>query len=615
MPRHWTDPVSGIQIPTALKPNLAYRHALLTKAEQDRDVQQSLIQMSAASLGFWVRTFAWTFRQMEVGEGGKIIQVRGTSARRPFIPWQRQDQVFAELQGAIEEGHDLMIDKSRNQGATWMCLLTFLWYWLFDLNCTFLIVSRKEEEVDKRGNRKSLFWKLDYALQNLPKWMLPVFIRTHMHLEAVERENIIDGESTNADVGRGDRRTALMGDEFGAVDDGFAIWAGTADTTNCRIWNSTPYGPGTCFTHLHHQSLRTGHPKRVELGWWDNPEQAQGLCWKKNKDGVPKRSSPWYEADCKRRDAKDVAQNLDIDHGRSGDIFFDADVIARQMMMYAMPGRDTMQTGILRYDDKPHFGIMDRRLSSMDGDRLGFEDDTDGPWQIWCPLVEHDRPRQNTRYALGADIGKGLGASNSTITAIDCETGRKVGAFASAVFKPYEFARIMVMAAIWFGGADLQPLIAWEANGPGGEFGDEIIKLTYGRVWYMRPTGIVSVKITEKYGWHSNPGRKRTVFGMLRKAMERDEFINMSVDALEEAGEIIEYERGGIGPARMREDSETARATHGDRVTADAVAWMASLDEPKFRAGDRQIVPGSPMWRREQRRRRAHQQARDYLGG
>ena len=186
-----------------LQHNLSYRHAILTEAEHDRDIQHSLIQMSAASLGFFIRTFAWTFRQMEVGDGGRIIQVRGTSARRPFIPWPRQDHVFAELQSGIEDGHDLMIDKSRNQGATWMCLLTFLWYWLFDRNCTFLVVSRKEEEVDKRGNRKSLFWKIDYALQNLPAWMVPTFIRTHMHLEAVERENVIDGESTNADVGRG----------------------------------------------------------------------------------------------------------------------------------------------------------------------------------------------------------------------------------------------------------------------------------------------------------------------------------------------------------------------------------------------------------------------------
>ena len=141
------------------------------------------------------------------------------------------------------------------------------------------------------------------------------------------------------------------------------------------------------------------------------------------------------------------------------------------------------------------------------------------------------------------------------------------------------------------------------------------MKLRYGRIWYMRQSDTVSSKVTEKYGWHSNPRRKETVFGQLRKAMARDEFINMSVTALEEAGEIIYYERGGIGPARMREDSEMARSTHGDRVTADAVAWMAAKDEPKFRSGEREIVPGSPMWRREQRRKRAHRQARQQWDG
>jgi hypothetical protein len=40
-------------------------------------------------------------------------------------------------------------------------------------------------------------WKLDHLIKWCPKWLLPTFTRTKMHLTNLETGSSIDGESTN----------------------------------------------------------------------------------------------------------------------------------------------------------------------------------------------------------------------------------------------------------------------------------------------------------------------------------------------------------------------------------------------------------------------------------
>ena len=47
---------------------------------------------------------------------------------------------------------------------------------------------------------------------------------------------------TTSAAGVGGRRTAIFIDEFSRIEEGYALLAGTADTTNCRIFNFTPFG-------------------------------------------------------------------------------------------------------------------------------------------------------------------------------------------------------------------------------------------------------------------------------------------------------------------------------------------------------------------------------------
>jgi hypothetical protein len=146
---------------------------------------------------------------------------RGHEAHYPFITWAVQDEFIGELQDAIDGGHDTLINKSRDMGASWLCLSVLHWYWQFRPPVSFLEVSRKEELVDKAGSMDSLFEKHRYLLRWQPAWLRPRRIDDkYMHLGNLDLGSAIEGESTNGDAGRGGRKTAVLLDEFAAVPNG-----------------------------------------------------------------------------------------------------------------------------------------------------------------------------------------------------------------------------------------------------------------------------------------------------------------------------------------------------------------------------------------------------------
>lgn len=478
------------------------------------------------------------------------------------------------------------------------------WFWQFRRDVNFLEVSRVERLVDDRNNPDSLFWKHDYIIRFQPPWLLPRLERRYMHLGNVSMGSSIDGEATTGSVGQGGRRTAIMLDEFARVPDGHSMLTATADTTSCRIFNSTPNGPGTAFTEVR----TSGKVKVLTLGWWDHPEKGKDRRQIEDPTtGKLKWTSPWYEAECARRvSRREIAENLDIDHLASGSLFFDTDVVARHTSAYVRPpdfiGKIDFKQ--MRRPDEVAEALRHGRVNEIGFARLS----NDGPWRFWTNLID-GRPDQTRNYVLGADISNGQGASNSAITVRCVETGEKVAEFADPDTPPHDLARIMVAAALWFGGAknNGKPLLAWEANGPGGIFGREIVeRLSYPFFYHDRQEGTTDHKKTRRYGWHSNRNKKETLLADYRRALARDEIINHSEAALREVGLYIYYENGTIGPSHLVEESDGARSAHGDRVIADALTVMAAREAPKAGAKGPEAPSGSFHSRRLQRRRRQH---------
>jgi hypothetical protein len=203
-------------------------------------------------------------------------------------------------------------------------------------------------------------------------------------------------------------------------------------------------------------------------------------------------------------------------------------------------------------------------------------------WRLWCGLVRDRggrlRPDQDESYAFGVDVGGGLGRSNSAISVVRRSDGLKVGEFASPEYEPFDLARIIVGAALWFGGRT-NPVVCWEKNGPGESLGLHLHdRLRYWPLWLREPVNDIASVPGSKLGWHSTSATKPVLLNDYAGALSRGDFVNRSVRAIEEAKGFV-YARGGRITHKLRADLESgASDAHGDVTIADALAWLAVKD-------------------------------------
>ncbi len=441
-----------------------------------------------------------------------------------------------------------------------------------------LLVSRNEDYVDKPGNSKSLFWKIDFIHKYLPGWLQPKQTRTKLRLTNEDNGSTIDGESTTGDVARGDRRTAIGLDEFAAfdIDSGYRALASTRDATKCRIFNSTPSGTNNAFYDL----ANNEEIQQLSLHWTLHPVKSAGSY----EDGQGKTRSPWYDEECKRcANPQEIAQELDIDFAGSDYQFFDVQIIDK---LIEKTGSHPYTVGELNHN-------------VITGNPEDFDQKPKGTLRLWChPDAQGDLPTDRS-YVIGADIAAGTGSSNSVLAIGDCKTGEKVGELVTPNLRPDQLATYAVALARWFKGNDAGALVIWEAPGPGRNFGDRILELGYRKVWYKKEQDGKRKKIP---GWWPTKDEKRVLYSEYRKALSTGHFINHSADALRECKEIIFAATGWITHSRSLRtvDPSGARENHGDRPTADALLWKGMQRVPSERPAAVGMPVESLIWRRQQ---------------
>ena len=170
----------------------------------------------------------WTFQQIYVDPvtGNRLV---APIPDVPFITWDIQDEALDTLDWCLSNGKDLLINKSRDMGASWICAGYDHWHWLFTEKCQILEMSRTKEYVDKTGNMKALFQKHDYINSWLQWWMRPPGCmpggdsRQNMHMFNELSVACIDGESTTEHAASGDRRLIIVLEEFAKVEHGGAM--------------------------------------------------------------------------------------------------------------------------------------------------------------------------------------------------------------------------------------------------------------------------------------------------------------------------------------------------------------------------------------------------------
>jgi len=536
---------------------------------------------------YWINTFGWTYKQKDIDpETGISSDTKNPHV--PFITWDIQDIFFTEILNAMHKGYDLGIKKSREMGASWLCTAAFHYVWLFEYEKQLLEMSRTREYVDQTGNMKALFQKHDYMNKWLPGWMRPPECmenerqRSKMHMKNILNGSCIDGESTTEFAASGDRRMAVLLDEFAKVKFGEAMESSTSAVSICRIVNSTPAGGHTAYSKW----VNGGKIKVFILPWWEHPEKGKGRHIR--IDDVTKQFkiwSPWYEKEDVRLSRKVMAQEHDMDDLEAGDVYFNIQLVEQHKALFGRPPREQLIVSLR--DTIADAYVKDAiRRRNWQADTVVKRGRGAGVLDVFAPLV-NGRPEQQYTYVFGIDISKGQGASNSVLE-IGCQqTGQKIAELAVANQPPHEFARTLIAIALWCGGRSPRnlPLMIWEKNGPGWEVGREIVKIyQYPYYWREKKTGTKAESETDKYGWQNNSGNNEIVMGNYLRLFETGEYVEPSIACLEEMKNYITYPDGTIGPASLVMESQAAKKAHGDRPRATSLMLLGFENTPKIKS-------------------------------
>jgi len=412
----------------------------------------------------------------------------------------------------------------------------------------------------------------------LPRWMLPPDClygqknRTSMHVKNILTGSTIDGESTTKHAASGDRRRIILLDEFAKVEHGKAMRNATRDAALCRFINSTVAGPGTEYSKMKAERK----VKIFSLMFWDHPQKGAGRYVKQNQ--MTKNweiRSPWFDREEQERSPTELAQEVLAQDVESGSVYFDSFMIDTHLALF---GEDPKH----RFNIKLRHGLADDSIKDIlrknSANQYRMEPHRNGSLRVWTELIE-DRLDQSYTYTLGCDIGKGCGASNSVISVLCNETKEKVAEWRDANTPPYEMARIAIAMALWVGGRmpHHRPLLVWEKNGPGRDFGRQIVVIfRYPRYYRDVKVGESFEVAGKKYGWQSTREAKKLLLANYRRALAHGGIINHCKFGLLEARQYVYYDDGGIGPAELIEENTSAKETHGDIVIADALTLLGT---------------------------------------
>ncbi|KKK56618.1 hypothetical protein LCGC14_3062720, partial [marine sediment metagenome] len=334
--RFWTCPKTGLRVPKFVNENLIWRENLLRKAESDPILQRDLMAACNESQLFWINAFCFTYHQWDTNpETGQRIDA--VAPHSPFVTWEIQDELADAFEDHLKKGKDILIDKSREMGASWACVNYMHWLWLFRPNAQLLEMSRVEGYVDQTGNMKALFQKHDYINGWLPDWMLPPDIfsgqknRTKMHMGNVINGSCIDGESTTVHAGSGDRRLVVLLDEFAKVEKGGLMRSATRHVGLMRIVNSTPAGAGTEYSRW----KQGGQIRVFVLPFYEHPDKGTGRYIHKKETGGYEIRSPYLDYEMTVSTMKEVAKEILRQDVESGDMFFTVENIDKHKHLFA----------------------------------------------------------------------------------------------------------------------------------------------------------------------------------------------------------------------------------------------------------------------------------------
>jgi len=629
-------------IPTNLAENLEYRKVLHSLLDKDTGLQKLFLNLCLADPKIWFNAVVWTCDPRQ----------RPGLRNWPFILRKpRQEKVVDTLKHCIDDGIDMGINKSRDEGATEI-VTKFLALYALIPDSYFVVGSRNKDLVDCGGDPFTLFAKIDYAY-NLPyKWFKPIqdsVDRKDMQRTIGYSGSVIKGETTNESFAAGRRATAMFLDEFGRVEPRPAqsIEGSIHDVTDCVIYGSTHwYGEH----HAFNEALQKKSTIVVELPWYDNPVKAKGLYTspdynvikildrayyereypnvvfpvgkfilsefsKENAvhgnlsklpvfvadgcENLPEAfRSPWHDREEAKRkgNKRDFMSNVWMSPVGASDAVFDSTVLHHIKSNHI---RHWDLEGEIKYTLDSSSRVKRQKFVKSGQCRLK-----------WYAELKNNRPRQDHNYVVGCDIALGTGNSNSVAAIMDVNTREIVGIWACPNTSPEKFADQVVAIARWLGGHSGEAFIIFENNGGHGtNFGRRVYWQGHSRIYIQRSEEKKTKKKLNKFGWSSSPSSKSDLLGEFGIALseglkKHTSYTSVKIydeDLLSELYDYVFLEDGDIGSSENADLTSGARRRHGDRVIASALCVLGAKYQNRAKAVHHKVAPfGSFKYRMEQ---------------
>lgn len=222
---------------------LTNRAYLKQQTDNDPSARARVLAMSQADIVYWVQNFCWCFEPRSESEFPIVLfDYQGWALRQ-----------WVEDLNANKD--DIIIEKARDMGITWMILYLFVWFWLFRSNSNFLISSFREQEVDWQGSMATLFPKIRFIIEKLPEWMKPEGYNAKLHATYMRiynpvNKSFIVGSAPVPNFGRSGRYKAILLDELAQWPYSESSWNACSQSTKIRIALATPWGKDNVYARL-----------------------------------------------------------------------------------------------------------------------------------------------------------------------------------------------------------------------------------------------------------------------------------------------------------------------------------------------------------------------------
>ena len=580
--------------------NLRARTTIRAAAATDLDLRKRILEKCAADPLYWINLFAWIHEPREGEE---------RTGRIPFITWEHQDPLIAVMFHQFGR-RNIVCNKSRAQGATWIACSMLAWALLFKPHCRLGMGSKDMDTADTPGSLGSLGGKVDFILDQLPEWMVPKIERKLGNWRNPANGAQLVAEASTSGIGRADRFTAFFLDESAFFPNGYDRMA-VDNLVLCTngVWMfSTPNGTD----NEHYDRIQTPETWLTAiLDWKDNPVQKRGMYTSRDGQLVvldkgyeyppdykfildgwvrsPWFDRKWYEM---KRNPIAAARELNLDFGGSKGRPFPKEVLDTQLKYARLPSL----VGCLTFSESDPAEWKHTQFHANPAQYL----------KIWGRL-DSDGMLPQGLYTAGVDVASGTGgeqSSNSVISAFD-ETGEQVIEFACNTILPIDLAKLAVAICYWLGRGTTSTYLNWESNGTtGGQFTGEILRLGYPNVYLYRDIDKKWTKRTNRPGYHTTKRSKPLM--VLQSAMANNQITVRSFDLLRECGE---YEYGPTDWHHPKSistlDDSNKGMNHGDRAMGAAMAIVAMREKAMLvdREKDqrkREAAKYSAEWRHQQ---------------